>query len=241
MEKQEETSDEFSYQDSNSFEKAGRISSVLDDKGAYYFSWTKTILVTLAAFAFVVFSLSFLFQMGKKSLLSSSSAQAKTQAQVDLTAVSDQSSLMQEQLRAAIQDSANDQVLKSGEGRKEASRVQTRQSEPPVMQVKQKEMSLVQKNKRNQVSKSSAKISKSAVPALSYKVIAGTFSSKANAQKLINNLKQKKIPAFMWLSKKASKSFYKVQVGAFSSRKEAEAFRLKISKIGFQSYIFQKK
>ena len=48
MEKQEETSDEFSYQDSNSFEKTGRISSVLDEKGAYYFV-DKNNFVTLTA------------------------------------------------------------------------------------------------------------------------------------------------------------------------------------------------
>jgi len=241
MEKQEETSDEFRYQDNENLDNGGRISSALDDKGAYYFSWTKTILVTLAAFSFVVFSLSFLFQIGKKSLLSTSAQteNSSTTGQVNLAAVSDSSTVMQAQLRAAIQDSANQQVgqLRSSDDAAVKSNLNS-SKQRVIKRIKKEPKSRAVSAKSN---KSISKKKPMATKNLAYKVIVGTFSSKDNARKLIQKLKSKKISSFMWVSKQVSQTFYKVQVGAFPSRKEAEAFRVKISKKGFQSYIFQKK
>ncbi len=70
-----------------------------------------------------------------------------------------------------------------------------------------------------------------------YKVIAGSFSDRENAEIHLAKLIQNGFGAFISTTVIAKKTFYRVQTGAFSDKENAEALVEKLTKAGFESFI----
>ena len=70
-----------------------------------------------------------------------------------------------------------------------------------------------------------------------YKVIAGSFSAKKNADNQVKKLKAKGIEAFVDTVTISGKRWYRVQAGAFQNRGNAEKHVANLKKKGFQSFI----
>ena len=70
-----------------------------------------------------------------------------------------------------------------------------------------------------------------------YKVIAGSFSDRENAENHLNKLIQKGFGAFISTTVIDNKNFYRIQAGAFADRENAEAFVAKLMNAGFESFI----
>ena len=66
-----------------------------------------------------------------------------------------------------------------------------------------------------------------------YKVQVGAFSNRANAEKLLAQVKAKGFAAFI----AKENNLYKVQVGAFSNKKNAESMLAKVKAAGFNAFI----
>ena len=70
-----------------------------------------------------------------------------------------------------------------------------------------------------------------------YKVIAGSFKSKKNADERIAFLKGKGIEAFVTTTTISDKRWYRVQAGAFSNSKNAEERMNAIKQTGLDAFI----
>ncbi|QHA93167.1 N-acetylmuramoyl-L-alanine amidase [Bacillus sp. N1-1] len=70
-----------------------------------------------------------------------------------------------------------------------------------------------------------------------YKVIAGSFSDRENAETTLNKLIQKGFGAFISTTVIDKKTFYRIQAGAFTDKANAEALVAKLIKEGFESFI----
>lgn len=68
-----------------------------------------------------------------------------------------------------------------------------------------------------------------------YKIQAGAFAEKENAEKLVKQLKAEGFDAFAYQSGK----LYKVQAGAFSSKSNADALAEKLENTGFDAYVYR--
>jgi N-acetylmuramoyl-L-alanine amidase len=68
-----------------------------------------------------------------------------------------------------------------------------------------------------------------------YKVQAGAFSDKKNAEELAARLKEKGFTAYIY----PDSNLYKVQAGAFSDKQNAEDLATRLSSNGFNAYIHQ--
>ena len=69
-----------------------------------------------------------------------------------------------------------------------------------------------------------------------YKIQAGAFSEKENAEKLVKELKSKGFESFAY----QSGSLYKVQAGAFSNKSNADALAKKLENAGFDAYVYRR-
>lgn len=69
-----------------------------------------------------------------------------------------------------------------------------------------------------------------------YRVQVGAFASKANADKLLKELKEKGFSGYV----RKIGLFYKVQLGAFSVKLNAERLRDKLKAAGYNSFITTK-
>lgn len=67
-----------------------------------------------------------------------------------------------------------------------------------------------------------------------YKVQAGAFANKGNADKLANELKSKGYNAYVYQDK-----LYKVQAGAFSKKENAEKLAAELKAKGYNTFIYQ--
>lgn len=70
-----------------------------------------------------------------------------------------------------------------------------------------------------------------------YKVLAGSFTNLANAQRIANQLKEKGFPVYLDKVLVASQRFYRIQTGAFTQRKQAEALLSQLKEAGFEASI----
>lgn len=70
-----------------------------------------------------------------------------------------------------------------------------------------------------------------------YRVQTGAFSEKANADRLLEELKGKRYDAFITAVDLAGQILYRVQVGAFSVRANAEAMRDRLLETGYDAII----
>ncbi|MEN1966747.1 N-acetylmuramoyl-L-alanine amidase [Lentibacillus sp. N15] len=77
-------------------------------------------------------------------------------------------------------------------------------------------------------------------PKTIYRVIAGSFSSKANAKKRVDMLKQKSIEAFVDAITISGKQWYRVQAGAFSEQKNAKEQLKKVVDAGVKDAFIAK-
>lgn len=71
-------------------------------------------------------------------------------------------------------------------------------------------------------------------PGTLFKVIAGSFKSKENADDRVDQLKSKGIESFVDTTKISGKTWYRVQAGAFSSRENAEDRLAEVKKAGIK-------
>jgi N-acetylmuramoyl-L-alanine amidase len=67
-----------------------------------------------------------------------------------------------------------------------------------------------------------------------FKVIAGSFKSKENADERVDQLKSKGIESFVDTKKISGETWYRVQAGAFSSRENAEERLDDVKKAGIK-------
>lgn len=89
--------------------------------------------------------------------------------------------------------------------------------------------------------KQTVSVTKQATPThYPFKVYAGAFSSKENAQNQVNFLKQKGIESYYWTKEQSNKTVYIVQAGAFESRENAQVMVDKLGKMRVDSYIVKK-
>ena len=71
-----------------------------------------------------------------------------------------------------------------------------------------------------------------------YKVIAGTFKNRKNANTHIQKLKSNGFDSFLKVSKNTSgTSIYKVQTGAFKTRESAMKQQSRLTNKGIDSYL----
>ncbi|WP_273832324.1 N-acetylmuramoyl-L-alanine amidase [Guptibacillus sedimenti] len=70
-----------------------------------------------------------------------------------------------------------------------------------------------------------------------YKVIAGSFSDRENAEIHLAKLIQNGFSAFILTTVIDKKTFYRIQTGVFSEKENAEALVEKLTKAGFESFI----
>lgn len=70
-----------------------------------------------------------------------------------------------------------------------------------------------------------------------YRVVTGSFTSKANANSRASELKKKGFDSFLDAFKKDGKQFYRVVTGSYNDRKNADAQMAKLKKAGFDSFI----
>ncbi|MGA9289555.1 MAG: N-acetylmuramoyl-L-alanine amidase [Anaerobacillus sp.] len=70
-----------------------------------------------------------------------------------------------------------------------------------------------------------------------YKVIAGSFSKKENAEEQLALLIQKGFSAFIAKTDVNNKTFYRVQAGAFKEKKNAETLAEQLKKAGIETFI----
>ncbi|MYL65406.1 sporulation protein [Bacillus hwajinpoensis] len=70
-----------------------------------------------------------------------------------------------------------------------------------------------------------------------YKVIAGSFSDRENAEIHLAKLIQKGFGTFISTTVIDKKTFYRIQTGAFSEKENAETLVKKLNKAGFESFI----
>jgi N-acetylmuramoyl-L-alanine amidase len=70
-----------------------------------------------------------------------------------------------------------------------------------------------------------------------YKVIAGSFKQRENAEKRVTELDAQGIESFISTSKISGETWYRVQAGAFSSRENAEARLREIESKGINAFI----
>ena len=73
---------------------------------------------------------------------------------------------------------------------------------------------------------------------LFFTVQVGAFANKANAQKLADELSDKGFDAYVESFDKGITSLYRVRVGKFSSREEAEAVESRLSEQDYPTKIF---
>ncbi|MEK9658223.1 MAG: SPOR domain-containing protein [bacterium] len=252
MVQKDEVSDQFEYQEEGSEERLGDL---LKEKEVYRFSWTKTVLVLFTVIGVIFLSLSLLFNLGKKSLITSDQLALKEENQTEVslsTAIG--SEALQKQLVDQMRQSARKPVTsKTQPSTEKSSSDLTKDPSKYTASSRNKAVKSVSYRLDAVTPVSSYSLSsnpstttkvqpRTSAPSVghAFKVIAGTFKEKANAFSLIKNLKQKGIDSFMWVKKGQHSNFYKVQVAAFDNRQEAEAFRIRISRQGVQSYIFYK-
>ena len=67
-----------------------------------------------------------------------------------------------------------------------------------------------------------------------FKVIAGSFKSKENADERVDQLKSKGIESFVDTTKISGETWYRVQAGAFSSRENADERLAEVKKAGIK-------
>jgi N-acetylmuramoyl-L-alanine amidase len=71
-------------------------------------------------------------------------------------------------------------------------------------------------------------------PGALFKVIAGSFKSKENADERVDQLKSKGIESFVDTTKISGETWYRVQAGAFSSRENADERLAEVKKAGIK-------
>lgn len=102
----------------------------------------------------------------------------------------------------------------------------------PVKAEKKKEVAPAKTAKKTE-----KKVAQSTHP---FKVIVGSFVSKTNANALSDKLKKNGFESFVWSTKQGSETLYRVQSGAYETRKLANNQKKSLSKKGFDSYILKK-
>jgi cell division protein FtsN len=108
---------------------------------------------------------------------------------------------------------------------------------PPVTQ----KITIPVKKVKKVPKKISAPVQTSATLERPYKVIAGSFSTSANASLFVQELKGKGIKdAFIWGQPTNNTEIYKVQVGAFKTYAEAKKHIKELSKHNIPAFVLQK-
>jgi N-acetylmuramoyl-L-alanine amidase len=74
-------------------------------------------------------------------------------------------------------------------------------------------------------------------PGVYYRVVAGSFSSKANANDQVSKLKSKGIDSFLDAYQQNGKTYYRVVAGSFSDRSNAERREKVVKAAGFSTFI----
>eukprot|EP01047_Picozoa_sp_COSAG01_P102609 COSAG01_NODE_32176_length_585_cov_0.944444_2_plen_115_part_01 len=112
--KKDDASDEFQYQESRGGTDVDdtRLGDLLSEKSNYQFSWSKTIVVLFVVVGVIFISLSFLFNLGKKTLIDPQQLALKAKVQESKpqkasVSASLKSDVMQAQLVKAIRESAS--------------------------------------------------------------------------------------------------------------------------------------
>ncbi|MFS0673376.1 N-acetylmuramoyl-L-alanine amidase [Ornithinibacillus sp. 179-J 7C1 HS] len=76
-------------------------------------------------------------------------------------------------------------------------------------------------------------------PSIMYRIIAGSFQSRENAEERANYLKQNQIDAFVIPVTVSGNQWYRVQAGAFTDRENAESHLEKVRRYVPDAYIVQ--
>jgi len=75
-------------------------------------------------------------------------------------------------------------------------------------------------------------------PPITYTVQVGAFTQSENAQRLAQKLKEKNYPAYLEAGKSGGKLYYRVKVGKYQSKYEAEVVQKKLLKEGYPTKIY---
>ncbi len=73
-----------------------------------------------------------------------------------------------------------------------------------------------------------------------FKVIAGSYSTRENAQAQAIELAKARIPSFIWTGESGGRPIYRVQVGAYPSQRQAEASVAELSRQGISTVVVKK-
>ena len=187
------------------------LGDLLREKEKLEFSWIKTSTILIFVLALIVATTSFLFKSGKDFIQKQSSIAVPYNANQETDKITTAETTTQ-----PIEINSKD--------------VKTSKSaEAPVKKVISTPVS-VPTNKI--VSKTNS------ASLYTYKVIAGTFKNRKNANTHIQKLKSNGFDSFLKVSKNTSgTSIYKVQTGAFKTRESAMKQQSRLTNKGIDSYL----
>ncbi|RAP33875.1 hypothetical protein DID75_01145 [Candidatus Marinamargulisbacteria bacterium SCGC AG-410-N11] len=100
-----------------------------------------------------------------------------------------------------------------------------------------KSTTTVKKSVRSKQNKTKRRIVTTQSKSSHFKVIVGSFSNRVNANALKTSLSNKGLKAFVNVVNKGNKTLYRVQSGAFKSKKSAVKHQKFLEKKGFHSYV----
>jgi len=223
----ENEQDEFEYNDG--------LGDLLREKERREFSWLKTIIVLITFIFVIFFCLTFLFNLSKSIFLVDGPGEHRSQELESSTthgrSFEEQIAQIEKENMALIGDI--DDYLKEEEKSKATSKTSSKKSSKssPVQAKK------VTPKPVNTTSTDSPNVSKSALP---HKVIAGSFTTRTNANALAKQLKNMGVDSFIYTVEVKGTTYYRVQAGAFKTSAEAKQHVADLKTKSIDSYIITK-
>ncbi|RAP29865.1 hypothetical protein DID76_03710 [Candidatus Marinamargulisbacteria bacterium SCGC AG-414-C22] len=195
------------------------LGDLLREREKLEFNWVKTATVLAVLIVLVVGGVSLLFKTGKEFI----DHQAENSIKYEDKLISSIASQQQPANSPTKKEDINLPVNLTSENKNQVNKV-TGTEKTTTQTITKDDLQPVVKNSN-----------------LSYKVIAGSFSSKKNATKQLNKLKNKGIDSFLRVSNLNSGSpIYKIQAGSFNKKSSAEKQQKTLKNKGFDSYLTTK-
>ena len=207
-------------QEQSNLEYNDGLGDLLREKEKLEFSWAKTIIVLCSVVFAIFIGLTFLFNVGKNIL---------TQEQTDLN----EATISQLEAFTAEADKIereNDKLIELLDA--EVTRTEPAKPHTPISQPNVKSTP--------QMTPKSTPRYTTGKPSTPYKVIAGSFKQIDAAKAFQSELKGKGIDSFIWKKEVDNQLYYRVQVGAFQTTKEATSYKDFLDQKGLAAYVIKR-
>jgi len=200
------------------------LGDMLRQKDGLEFSWARTTIVTVVLLAIVFIGVTFGIKYAKNQLIHTETTQITTNPEpVNITKIS------------PITNTANKKSLTESKTETQATKPIPTTQQPSQQKIKPIK---TQSTKAIPSTSSKKEVPQKQKPKFPYKLIAGVFDQSSFAKLYASEIKDThNIDTFIWSEQINGKAYYRVQIGAFETIKEAKDKLNRIEQLNIPAHI----